>query len=94
MTTTKTESFEEKPIISKFERIENRSAKDAQKAIVTVLYDQHKAIIKLRNSNKKLWSEIQQCKITRDSNQENASTSQIIMKEIWDNKEDEFWDTY
>ena len=94
MTTTKTELFEEKPIISELERIENRSTKDAQKAIVTVLYNQHKAIVKLTNSNKKLWSEIKQCKITRDSNQENTSTTQIIMKEIWDNKEDEFWDTY
>ncbi len=89
----KIKSSTQKPMISELIGIENKSPEEAHKAIGVVLYDQYKTIDKLRNNNKKLWLEIQQYK-TKGFNAENKNHSQIIMEKIWDNKEDDFWDTF
>jgi len=90
----KPELREQKSVISELIGIENKTPKEAHKAISIVLYNQYKTIEKLRDNNRKLWLQIQQRKIMKEDVQENIDTTQVIMKRIWDNKEDEFWDTF
>ena len=94
VTMMETDGFEQKLMITEFEEIVNKSSGEEHKIITAIFYNQQKIIEKLLNSNKELQLELQQCKRTPDFNQENKSSSQVIMEKIWDNKEDEFWDTF
>lgn len=90
---TKTESSEQKSSIYQLIGIEHKSPEEAHKAISTVLYSQYKTIEKLRENNRRLWLQIQERQMgnVRD---EGIDTKQSVVKQIWDNKEDEFWDTF
>ena len=66
--------------------IKDKPSKEAHEIIVAVLYSQHKRIQQLIEHNQELSLQILTC----TNNQQ--KTTQDIMMEIWDNKEDEFWD--
>ena len=78
---------------AELEHIEQKTPK-VHKSIVTVLYNQQKLIDTLLKDNKFLWRQIQTYKKNEKDTANNADSTQVIMKRIWDNKEDEFWDTF
>ncbi len=67
--------------------IKEKPPKEAHEIIVRILYNQQERIQKLIEHNRELWLQIQ----TYKNNQQ--ETTQDIMREIWDNEEDEFWDS-
>lgn len=93
MTLSITKSRETRSVISKLAGIENKTPEEAHKAISVVLYNQYKAIEKLREDNKLLWLQIQKQELNEHP-VGNTDSTQAIMKRIWDNKEDKFWDTF
>lgn len=90
----KTEPRKQQYVLSELIGIENKSPRDAHKAISIVLYNQSKTIEKLRNDNKQLWIQVQQHKTLNQNLSANMDDPQVIVNRIWDNEEDEFWDTF
>ena len=74
-------------IFHELSEIDTKTPGEAHESIVAVLYKQQELIQRLTEDNKELRSYIQQQLSSQHGTTEN------IMRRIWDNKEDEFWDT-
>ena len=82
---TKEKTFLES--IAYLEEIESKTPEEAHTLIVNVLYDQQKLIDGLSQDNKKLWN------MVKTYEEKQVTSTQILAQKIWDNKDDEFWDT-
>ena len=82
-------------IYDELEEIQKKTPQEAHKSIVSVLYTQQNFIQKLVNDNSELWMQIQKYEQEKELRLEENQHGipQSIVKRIWDNKEDEFWDT-
>lgn len=89
------EMAEVSAIYDELEEIQKKTPQEAHKSIVSVLYTQQNFIQKLVNDNNELWILIQKYEQEKELQLEEhqLGTPQSIVKRIWDNKEDEFWDT-
>ena len=77
-------------------KIDQKSPEEAHRSIVFTMYRQQKIIDRLLKDNKTLWKQLQKYKTAQESisrGQSQSSTYGIVEK-IWNNKEDEFWDTF
>ncbi len=74
--------------------IGEKTPQEAHESITKVLCIQHRHIQKLIDDGRALRTPIQECeiKLNKLSANQHGST-QTIMRRMWDNKEDEFWDT-
>lgn len=68
--------------------IESKTPEEAHRSIVDVLYNQQKLIDVLLQDNKELWTMIKMYE------EKPITRTQSLIQKIWDNKEDEFWDTF
>ncbi len=78
------------------ERIDQKTPEEAHKTIVHTMHNQQKTIDRLLQENRTLWVQLKKYKTNQELILEGQpqNSTQRIMKKIWDNKEDEFWDTF
>ncbi len=69
------------------EEIESKTPEEAHTLIVNALYVQHKLMDSLLQDNKRLWD------MVKTYEEKQVTSTQILAQKIWDNKDDEFWDT-
>ncbi len=79
-----------------FVETNQKSPEEAHRIIIFTMHKQQKVIDRLLQDNKTLWKQLQKYKTTQEliSEGQPQSSTYRIVKKIWDNKEDEFWDTF
>lgn len=73
--------------LTELEEIESKTPQEAHQSIVKTLMGQQKIIDILLMDNQQLWDKLQRY-------EEVTTPKQTLVQKIWDNKEDEFWDTF